>query len=292
MTLRHFKIFIAVCDHLNMTTAAEKLYISQSAISQTISELERHYNVKLFERLGKKLYITAAGEKLLGFARHTNSLIIAAENEMRNMQDNGILRIGSSITIGTYVLPKLISQFKNQYPETDVTAFVDNTEMIEAMILSDKIDIGLVEGEIASNELFQVPFMEDELVLICNNTHIFTKSKSISAFELEKEDFIIREQGSGTRRIFETVMSANNFKWHPSWTCNNADAIKMAVIEGIGISVISKRAITQEFLNGTIKTVPIRELQFKRHFKIVYHINKFISPFMKNLLNLCYGFKL
>jgi DNA-binding transcriptional LysR family regulator len=292
MTLRHFKILIAVCDNMNMTVAAQTLYISQSAVSQTISELEKHYNIKLFERLGKKLYLTAAGKKLLGFARHMISLDFAAENEMRELQDNGYLRIGSSITIGAYVLPKLISKYSELYPKTKIEAFIDNTAKIQAMILSDKIDIALVEGEITSNEIYQIPFMDDELVLICNKSHKFTKCKSVCANEFEKENFIIREQGSGTRRIFEAIMSANNIIWHQIWTCNNADAIKMAVIEGIGISVISKRAIKQEVKNGDIMVIPISGLQFKRNFKIVYHINKFISPCMKELINLCHDFKI
>ncbi len=287
MTLRHYKIFIAVCDSRNMTSAAERLYISQSAVSQTISELERNYNVKLFERLTKKLYITKAGERLLGYARHIISLNLAAENEMRELQDSGYLRIGSSITIGAYVLPSLISKYKTLYPKTDVEVFVDNTEKIENMILMDKVDIGVIEGVLTSKELYETTFMDDELVLICNNTHKFSHMHCISAPELETEHFVIREQGSGTRKIFEAVMSANNVKWNPIWTCNNTDAIKMAVIEGIGVSVISKRAISQELLNGTIRIIPINEFNFKRNFKISYHKNKFISSYMKGFINLC-----
>lgn len=287
MTLRHFKIFISVCDNMNMTAASQSLYISQSAVSQAISELEFHYGLKLFERLNKKLYITEAGGKLLGYARHLISLDDSAEKEMRLLHDNGQIRLGSSVTIGSYLLPKLVSAFMRSYPKIDIEVFIENTQTIENLILSDKVDLGVVEGDVISDEIIVTPFMDDDLVLICNKTHKFNKMKPISLSMLEQEPFIVREPGSGTRKVFETVMAVNDIKWRPVWTCNNSDAVKTAVIEGIGISVISKRAVIREASDGDIIIVPIPELNFTRTFKLVYHKNKFVTPFMKNFIELC-----
>ena len=209
MTLRHFKIFVAVCDTMNMTTAAESLYMSQSAISQAIAELERYYDVRLFERLSRKLYLTQAGEKLLSYARHMIRMNADIEKDMKSLHETSLIRLGASVTVGSTVLPKLVSAFRLANPSTSVEAFEDNTEQIEKRLLTDKTDIGLVEGEITSPDILKTPFMDDELVLICCNKHRFAGLSVINPHELEQEDFIIREQGSGTRKTFEDVMTAH-----------------------------------------------------------------------------------
>lgn len=287
MTLRHFKIFVAVCDTLNMTATADSLFMSQSAVSQAIAELEKYYDVKLFERLSRKLYVTQAGEKLLSYARHMIHMNEQVEKDMRALHDSGSIRIGASVTVGANVLPKLVSAFKQINPQIGIEVFEDNTEKVEKLILYDHIDIGIVEGETASPDIVNMPFMDDELVLICGARHRFSSLSIIEPHELEKEDFIIREKGSGTRKTFEDVMTANKLSWKVTWTCNNADTIKMAVAEGLGISVISKRAVTNEVASKVLYTAAISDIMFDRKFKIVYHKNKYMTEQMKMFINLC-----
>ena len=287
MTLRHFRIFVAVCDTMHMTSAAETLFISQSAVSQAIAELENHYDVRLFERLSKKLYLTQAGQKLLSYARHIIRMNMEVENDMKALHKNGCLRIGASVTIGAHVLPKLISAFKQITPQTSIKVFEDNTEKIENMILQDQIDIGLVEGETTSSDVLNRLFMDDELVLICGIDHRFASLPMIEPSELEQEEFIIREKGSGTRQTFENSMAANHLAWNAIWTCNNADTIKAAVTEGLGVSVISIRSIVNEIKLGLLCQVAINGIQFKRQFKIIYHKNKYLTQQLKQFIELC-----
>lgn len=287
MTLRHYKIFIAVCDTMNMTAAAESLFISQSAVSQTIIELENHFNIRLFERLSRKLYLTQGGQKLLSYARHIIRINTEVENEMKTLYQNSSIRIGASVTIGAYVLPKFISCFNQINPKTDIEVFEDNTKEIEILILHDQVDIGLVEGETVSPDILSRTFMEDELVLICGAGHRFASLPVVEPHELEQEKFIIREKGSGTRRTFENMMTANHLTWKKIWTCNNADTIKMAVAEGIGISVISKRAITSEMALGTLCQKALKGILFNRQFKLVYHKNKYLTEPMKQFIDFC-----
>lgn len=286
MTLRHFKIFVTVCDTMNMTVAAESLFMSQSAVSQAIAELEKYYDVRLFERLSRKLYLTQAGEKLLSYARHIIRMNVDVEKDMKALHQNGSIRIGASVTIGANVLPPLVSAFKQTYPETKIEVFEDNTEQVEKRLLSDKTDIGLVEGEITSKDILSTPFMDDELILICGANHRFAGLPVIKPRELEKEDFIIREQGSGTRKTFADVMTAHHLSWKAVWTCNNADTIKAAVISGLGVSVISKRAVAKEVKTGELYIKNIEGIRFDREFKIVYHKNKYLTVPMKNFINL------
>ncbi len=287
MTLRHFKIFVAVCDTMNMTSAAETLFMSQSAVSQTISELEKHYDVRLFERLSRKLYLTQAGQKLLSYARHIIRMNTEVENDMKTLRTSGSIRIGASVTVGAYVLPKLVSHFKQISQQTDIEVFEDNTEKIENLILHDQIDIGLVEGETTSPDVLNLAFMEDELVLICGTSHRFAGLAVVEPYELENEKFIIREKGSGTRKTFEDRMTANHLTWKVIWTCNNADTIKMAVAQGLGVSVISKRAVINEVASGVLYQTAVKGIQFKRQFKIIYHKNKYLTEAIKQFIALC-----
>lgn len=289
MTLRHFQIFVTVCDTMNMTTAANTLFVSQSAVSQAISELEGHYDVRLFERLSRKLYLTQAGEKLLGYARHIIRMNKDAESEMRALNQNGMIRIGASVTIGACVLPKLITAIKNENPSLSIEVTEDNTTQIEQLILCDKLDLGLVEGEITLSDIISKPFTEDMLVLICGKNHHFSERLLIEPYELEKENFILREVGSGTRKTFEDVMSKNALTWESNWTCNNVDTIKMAVAEGLGVSVISQRAVCREIESGILHRVNINGLFFKRQFKLVYHKNKYLTEAMKYFINFCFS---
>ena len=287
MTFRHLKIFIAVCDTMNMTAAAKALYMSQPAVSQAIAELENYYELRLFERLSRKLYLTKAGEKLLSYARHMVKMGLDAESDMKAMQEHGSIRIGSSVTIAANVLPKMASNYSLAYPHTRIEVFEDNTEKIEKLILSDEIDVALVEGEIQSSDINSQAFLEDELVLICSSNHRFANYEIISPKDLEMEKFIVREKGSGTRKLFEDIMAANQLNWTPIWTCSNADTIKMAAREGLGISVISWRAVIDEVKSGYLCQKRIRGLQFKRQFKIAHHKNKFITRPMEQFINLC-----
>jgi len=290
VTLRHFKIFVTVCDTMNMTEAAKLLFMSQSAVSQAVSELEEYYDVRLFERLSRKLYITAAGEKLLSYARHMLRMNEEIENDMKSMRKNGLIRLGTSVTVGATVLPLLVCNYEQKHPSTVVEVFEDNTEQIEKRILNDKTDIGLLEGEITSSDIISMPFIDDELVLICGKKHRFAQLSAVDPRELEKENFIIREKGSGTRRTFESVMGARNLSWKAAWTCNNSDTIKAAVIEGLGISVISRRAVINEVKNGDVFIIPIEDVHFDRNFKIAYHKNKYLTEPMKSFIELCKRF--
>lgn len=284
LTLRHFKIFITVCETMNMTKAAEKLYISQSAVSQAISDMESYYGVKLFERLSKKIFLTVSGEKLLSYSRHITSMTEEAKYELKSLSQNGQIRIGASVTIGSAVLPQIIKEFSSLNPTTEISVIEDNTSIIESLILNNEIDIGLVEGEIVSSDINVKPFMQDELVLISGKGHHFSEKPLINPQELSKEKFIIREKGSGTRKLFEITMAANNINWESSWTCNNSETIKNAVINNLGISVISRKNIKKEIDDEKLFISKIEGIDFIRCFKIAYHRNKYITSQLKQFI--------
>lgn len=291
MTLRHLKIFLCVCDEGNMTAAAGKLYMAQPSVSQAIAELEKHYRVKLFERLGRKLFITIAGQKLINYARHIVNLAQETEDVMQEIYHNGVIRIGASVTVGTCILHEIIGNFSQQHPNIKIISSVNNTTIIEGMLLADQLDIGLVEGKIHSQGMIIQPFMEDDLVLVTSILHPLAQKDRVQPTDIDNMEFIIREEGSGTRELFEVVMANKGLNWQIAGVYNNAETIKNMISAGLGISVMSRLAVQKEIKRKELKIVDIEGMYFKRQFIIVHHKNKYIVPAMQSFIQECLIYK-
>ncbi|MBR4695958.1 MAG: LysR family transcriptional regulator, partial [Selenomonadaceae bacterium] len=146
MTLRHFQIFLKVYDEGGMTRAAEKMHISQPSVSQAVRELEEHYKVRLFERLGKRLFLTAAGQELMHYARHVTNLTNQAESALRGYSLLSPLRIGATLSIGESIFISLLQHLKEKVPGQPIFSRIHNTATLEQYLLQDELDIALVEG--------------------------------------------------------------------------------------------------------------------------------------------------
>lgn len=168
MTLRHFRIFLAVCETLNMTQAARQLHISQPSVTQAIHEMENHYGLMLFERLGRHIYLTAAGENLKQYAYQILSLCQQAEDSMTAMQHQLPIRLGVSITIGDIFLVELLTHCRQIHPEWDILSAIHNTEELEQLLMEDKLDLALVEGRVQSPYLVSRSIITDYLTLIAS----------------------------------------------------------------------------------------------------------------------------
>lgn len=289
MTIRHLNVFIKVADLGSMTAAAEELFIAQPSVSQTIKELEKHYNVRLFERLSRKLYITEEGRQLLSYARYIVSLFDEMEQKMRQSAENSKLKIGASITIGTCILSQLYSRYLLDYPKADIETIVDNTTIVEDMVLKSEIDFALVEGPIHSDDIVSKAFMDDELILICGHNHPFRTRQHVLLQDLEGESLILRESGSGTRELFENTMLSRGLDMNIKAVCNSAAAIKNAVICNMGVSVISKMIVEEELKSKKLFHIDIDDAKFERQFNIIYHKNKYISKAIEDFWKLCYS---
>lgn len=287
MTIRHLKIFITVVECKTMRKAAQKLYISQPAVSQAISELEKNYNVKLFERLSQRLYITEAGETLLSYARHIVSSFEDMEDNMNNASSKVKIKIGGSVSLGTTILINLIDKLEEELPGIDVRVTVDNTSSIENKVCLSELDIAIVEGCLKSDEIFKIPVYHDELVMVVGKKHLFWDKDSISIFQLQNQDIISREDGSANRNQFEQLLIENNIKVNKKWSCTNTEAIKNVVKNGKGIAIISKLLVEKEIDENKLKIVNVDNIKIPRENKLIYHKNKYISPQMKKFIDIC-----
>lgn len=185
-------IFVAVADYGSMSAAATHLYLSQPTVSQAIRELEKHYNVLLFERLGKKLYLTERGELLLPRARELVRQFEETEELILNQGQSLTLKLGSTITVGTCLTPRLIPELQKSCPDVKVASYVSNTRAIEQKLLRSELDVGIVEGEIYSPDLHVLPIVDDRLVLAVGKEHPFYLKKVLHVQDLSRNSLQLR----------------------------------------------------------------------------------------------------
>ena len=287
MNFRHLRIFLTVCEVGNMTRAAKELYMAQPSVSQAIAELEKYYDVRLFERLNHRLYLTAAGERLQSYARHILDLSEQARKELSGLSQGGSVRIGASLTVGAYLLPDLVAAFQRQSPAVEVFTLVDNTTVIEQKILEDQLDLGIVEGPVTSPHIVEEMYGDDRLVFIASPRHPLASQESIPVEALANQPFIVREAGSGTQTIFEHAMQASEIPWKVAGIYNNNEAIKQAVIANLGLAVVSRITITGEIGQGKLVTLPVQEISLKRKFNLIYHQQKFFTKAMQSFWDSC-----
>lgn len=287
MTLRHLSIFIAVCRYKSITAAADKLFLAQPTVSLAVRELEQHYNIKLFDRINRKLYLTEPGEQFLNYATHIVSLFEEMESGIRDWESSGPISIGASITIGTYLLPEYVTLFRQSRPHVKVHAIINSSNEIEKKIMENEIDFALIEGIVHNPNIVSYPFMEDEMVLICGNHHELSAFDSLTLGQIQDYDFILREKGSGTRELFDSAMLIHNISIQPVWESVSSQAIIKAVAAGHGLSVLPYRLVQSDLDQHNIRQLKLKEVQFKRTFYIIYHKNKFLTASAKEFMELC-----
>lgn len=287
MTLRHMKIFVSVCQENSITLAAKKLYISQPAVSNAIKELESYYGLPLFDRISKKLYLTEAGKKVYDYALHINSLFIELETSLKDLDSVGQLKIGSSITIATHLMSDYIQVFSNSFPNIQVFLTIDSSDVIEKLVLDNKLDFALIEGIVHSNNLISKDFIDDELIVICGLNHLLLKKANISIDDLSNQNFLMREKNSGTRELAESILSLHNITLNPLWESSSTEAIIQGVSKGLGISILPLQLVKDYIKRNQVVRLDVNGLTFKRKYHIIYHKNKFLTSAALEFMNLC-----
>lgn len=282
MTIRHLKVFIAVAETGKMSAAAEKLYLSQPSVSQAIRELESHYQVLLFERLSKKLFITEAGKRLYSYAKPVVTQFDLIEENMAQEARIQQLRIGGTITVGSSLLPYFIRDLKEACPETLLYSYVNNTRIIEKKILDMELDVAIVEGRIRHPDLVSTPLVHDMLVLACSSHHPFAGKSCLQVQKLAGQDFVMRESGSGTRELFEDFLRRHRLSIRTAFEESSPDAIRNAIKINNCLGVISIRLLEEDIRQKNIYVFTSPHREWNRLFSFVYHKDKYLSaPLLK-----------
>ena len=286
MTIWHLQIFVAVAETGSMSAAAKRYMIRQTSVSQKISELESHYGVLLFERLGNRLHITEAGEKLLPLARDLTSRFNFLEDYMESQHTLDRLRIGATITVGSGILPQLIERYRCENPDTDIFASISNTASISQKLLNNELDIALVEGIVKSPELISKPKLKDFLVLACGKGHPFYSKPSLHSRDLQDMDFVMREPGSGTRELFEQYLASRHVRIKIALEYNNPEAMLQAILVNRCMAVISVRLLEEAARAEEVHLFQNEGQEWNRTFNLVYHKNKHVTKSMRRFCTL------
>lgn len=282
--------FITVAKTKSYTKSAEILNITQPAVSQHIKFLEEEYGVNLIRKYGREFDLTEEGLILFKYAEEIEVLYRALEMKLRNK--SGIVKtynVGASMTIGGYVLPHILAKYKKIYGNINILLQVNNTEEILEKLVEGKLDFALVEGAFDRTKFSFKKFKDDELILAVSNEHSFVKERGVSVKEILQGNLILREKGSGTRKIFEDKIAELGYNLDGSngyMEIGSISAIKSLIESNLGYSVISKETIKKEVTRGTIKAVAIKEIRIFREFNFVY-INKEDEKFIEEFLVFC-----
>ena len=283
MTLDQLKSFVKITEFRSFSKAADKVCLSQPTVSCQIKSLEEELETRLFDRLGKKINLTKSGEILLGYAKEILDLEQRAKLAIDDMLDikKGEIRLGSSNIPGSYILPPLIRKFTRQNPKIRIVSKIADTKSIANDVINGAADLGIIGCKIDSPQLISYSYIADIMMLALNSQHQFANKASITLKEFQTLPFIIREEGSGSRKTIENILFQRGLclsDLNIVEQLGNIEAIKQAIKANIGVTILSLCAIYDEVKFGYIKYLPIEDIVFKRNFYIILPNTKSCLP--------------
>ncbi len=287
MNRNHVAIFRAVAESGSFSGGAEVLGISQPAVSQQVGELETSLGVRLFDRLGRGIRLTRAGEVLAGHARRIGAIEEEAERaiaELRGLR-RGRLAIGASTTIGVYLLPDVLGEFRRRHPRIELELEIGNTQNVQEKLAEGLVDVGLTEGFVEAREFDSVVFREDDLVAIAPPGHRLLQGP-VAAKRLCAEPFVMRERGSGTRAVIERALADAGLSVEVVMSLGSTEAVKRAVASGIGVAIVSGLTVANEIRSGTLGLVRVSDLSIRRPLHLLRPRGRSDSPAVKQFLKL------
>jgi len=283
MDLRQLEVFAQVVETRSFSRAAESLRLSQSTVSEHVRLLEEELGTRLLDRLGRETVPTRAGELLHGYARRLLTLRTEARQALDQFlgRVSGVLVVGASTIPGEYVLPPLIGRFRERYPEVGITLQISDTRGIVQAVLDGQVELGLVGAHPQHRGLEVTELMPDELVVVVPPGHAWFGRREATLDDLRREPLIVREPGSGSRGAFERALQAARVEldaFRIVAEMGSTSAIKQAVKAGVGLSIVSRRAVEDECAHGLLAWVALRDLPVTRHFYVVTHGARSRSP--------------
>lgn len=289
MDLHYLKIFNVMATEMSYSRAANVLFISQPAVSMQIKKFEDDLGIKLFEKIGRNLYLTENGKLLYEYTKKIFSLIDEAEirlyTQTRSMTGN--VDVGASNTPGTYIMPQILGEFKEMYPMVKTNLYIYNTYEIEQMILENKVDFAINGGDIRYGSQISVKkLVDDEVVHIASPSNKLAKLEYVSREDLKDVMYITHEKTSQLYKLVQTILDQMGLPLNVSMTLGNIEAIKQAVAADLGISAIPRSALRNELEFGVLKEIKIKDKSWKYPYNLIYYKNKQLSPASEKLMEL------
>lgn len=294
MDLWHLKIFCKVVELKSFSKAGEAVHLSQPTVSTHIKQIEDHFNTKLVDRMARQTVPTKAGELLYGYAHRLMALYEATEAAMAEFVGHikGRLIIGGSTIPGAYILPRLIGAFTKAYPGIRISLVVSDTSEIIAQTLAGRVEMGLVGARTEDRKLSQFAVMDDELRLVVPSGHPWAEKKRVRLDALATEPFIIREEGSGTRRSIEHQLNRKGksvAEFNVVAELGSTEAVRQAILNRMGISILSAVAVADDVQSGRVAAIQVEGLNLRRSFYLTTHKQRTPSPLCQVFIDFMKG---
>ncbi len=288
VNLGQLRIFQAVAQSRSFTRASGIVHLTQPGISKHIKQMELYFGVPLFDRSGRRATLTEAGALLFEATQEIMATIEAAERRIDDLKGlrGGRLRLGSSFPIGVYILPLVLAEFRRRYPAVDVALQISLSETVEAKLLANELDLGLVSHEARDPRLVARTFMSDELVVIVPPGHRWAKKRRIAPHELAGETFIVAAQGAGTRAVVEERLRAQGIVLTNVMEFGNLEGAKHAVEAGLGISVQARSVVQREVAAGSLHALRLAGIDTRIHFFFVRRKSTHLTHAARELVGL------
>ncbi|MEE3288922.1 MAG: LysR family transcriptional regulator [Pseudomonadota bacterium] len=279
ITIRQLQVFEAVARHASYTRAAEGLHLTQPAVSMQIKQLEGSVGLPLFEQIGKRIFLTQAGEAMLRHAQTIIGHLAAAREEMDDLKgvDSGRLRIAVASTVN-YFATRLLARFARQHPGVKITLDVTNRETLLQNLEHNLPDVVLMGAPPKGLDLQADAFMDNPLIMIAPPDHRFTKRRTIALGNLDTETFVIRESGSGTRIAMERFFNLKAFEPCATIEMTDNEAIKQSVEAGLGLAIVSIHTVELELAAKRLIKLNIKGMPIKRRWYVGHRRGKRLSP--------------
>jgi DNA-binding transcriptional LysR family regulator len=269
-SLHQLYTFHMVVQRGTLSAAAEALYVTQPAVSLQLKQLESRLGLALLERRGRRLALTEAGKTVHDYARRMFGLMEELERELADQRGltRGRLVIGASTTVGEYLLPEALGRYRARHPGIDLTLTIANTAHIIDLVLRHELDFGFVGAEARSPELLTSPFAEDEIRFIAPRDHPLV-GRPLTLQDLREERFIFRERGSATRQEAENCLRAHGLEFKVAMELGSNEAVKQAVVAGLGLGALSKHALRAELAAGQLRVLHVEDWDCRRGFYLI-----------------------
>ena len=291
MTVRHMRIFVCLYENNgNVTRTADELYMTQPAVSVALSELEKFYEVKLFDRISRKLHPNEAGTRFYEYAKKILNMFDDMENGMKNAQESRTLRVGCCDSMDACGLPKYISRFAEIHPGVSVHSCVDTSDGLFEKILNNELDLAIVDKSTPDRKIVSEDLAVAELVIAAKSELGYSDGQSITIEELVRTPLLLRERGSGARIAFENAVSARGYKVTPVVESVGTMYVLNAVIQGMGFAILPKNILDGYHRQGKVIYLEVPGFHVTLSYKIVYHSDRELTSVARDFITMCQTF--
>ncbi|MFQ1905282.1 LysR substrate-binding domain-containing protein [Aeromonas veronii] len=286
LTLQQLKVFATIARYGNLGLAANELYLSKGAVSQSLQELERQLSTPLFDRIHPRLQLNNEGRLLQPAAEELLTRMQDIENLFSpDAEPSGQLRLGASQTIGNYLLPTLLASSKQELGLPPKVT-INNTHLLCHALANFELDMALIEGENHHPDLLAEPWLQDEMLVVAHPDHPLVNQGELSLAQLAGETWVLRELQSGSREQFIQQIQPELPNWRAGLELNTLEAVMLAVEKGLGISFISRLAASDRLADGRLIALPLSR-RFPRQLSLIWHKQKYHSTSLRHFIHFC-----